>query len=97
MKTHNAHPAGEVSEHLREDAQALLAATAPVAEAKVVEARKRLATAIEKGRETWHTVQEKTVAGAKATDQIIRNHPYKALGVAVGVGALIGYLLRRRD
>jgi ElaB/YqjD/DUF883 family membrane-anchored ribosome-binding protein len=95
--THKAHPAEEVGEQLLADAQALLAATANVAEEKVVEARKRLTAALEKGRETWDAVQEKAVAGAKATDQVIRENPYKALAVAVGVGAIIGYLLRRRD
>lgn len=98
MKSHHTtHKTEEDGEHLMEDAQALLAATAHVAEEKVVEARKRLTAAIEKGRETWHTVQEKAVAGAKATDQIIRDNPYKSLGVALGVGAIIGYLLHRRD
>jgi ElaB/YqjD/DUF883 family membrane-anchored ribosome-binding protein len=94
--THKTSQAEEVGEHLMEDAQALLAATAHVAEEKVVEARKRLTSAIEKGKETWNTVQEKAVAGAKATDQVIRANPYKALGVALGVGMVIGYLFRRR-
>jgi ElaB/YqjD/DUF883 family membrane-anchored ribosome-binding protein len=100
MKTHpshKTHPAEEVGEHLMADAQALLAATAHVAEEKVVAARQRLTDALQKGRETWHSVQEKAMAGAKATDQVIRANPYKALGIALGVGALIGYLLRRRD
>jgi ElaB/YqjD/DUF883 family membrane-anchored ribosome-binding protein len=99
MKTHNAthRHNEEAGEHLMEDAKELLAATAHVAEEKVVEARKRLGAAIEKGRETWNTVQEKAVAGAKATDQVIRENPYKSLGVALGVGVIIGYLLRRRD
>jgi ElaB/YqjD/DUF883 family membrane-anchored ribosome-binding protein len=95
--THKTHQTEEVGEHLLEDAQALLAATAHVAEEKVVEARKRLTAAIEKGKETWNSVQEKAIAGAKATDQVIRDNPYKALAVALGVGAIIGYLLRRRD
>ena len=101
MKTHHTtHRASETEaagEHLLEDAQELLAATAHVAEEKVVEARKRLTAAIEKGKEAWNTMQEKAIAGAKATDQVIRDNPYKALAVAFGVGALIGYLLRRRD
>jgi ElaB/YqjD/DUF883 family membrane-anchored ribosome-binding protein len=100
MKTHTnhrTHQTEEAGEHLMEDAQALLSATAHVAEEKVVEARKRLTAAIEKGKETWNNVQEKAIAGAKATDQVIRDNPYKALGVALGVGAIIGYLLRRRD
>jgi ElaB/YqjD/DUF883 family membrane-anchored ribosome-binding protein len=101
MKTHHtAHKttqAEDVGEHLLEDAQALLAATAHVAEEKVVEARKRLTAAVEKGKEAWENVQEKAIAGAKATDQVIRDNPYKSLGVAFGIGALVGYLLRRRD
>jgi ElaB/YqjD/DUF883 family membrane-anchored ribosome-binding protein len=95
--THKTHESEEAGEHLMEDAQALLAATAHVAEEKVIEARKRLTAAIEKGKETWNNVQEKAIAGAKATDQVIRDNPYKALGIALGVGAIVGYLLRRRD
>ena len=101
MKTHHTnhrgHQTEEVGEHLLEDAKELLAATAHVAEEKVVEARKRLTTAIEKGKETWSNVQEKAIASAKATDRVIRDNPYKTIAVALGVGALIGYLLRRRS
>jgi ElaB/YqjD/DUF883 family membrane-anchored ribosome-binding protein len=100
MKTHHtSHKSHqtEAADTLMEDAQELLAATAHVAEEKVIEARKRLTSAIEKGKEAWNAVQEKAVAGAKATDQVIREHPYQSLGVALGVGALIGYLLSRRN
>jgi ElaB/YqjD/DUF883 family membrane-anchored ribosome-binding protein len=37
------------------------------------------------------------VAGAKATDEVIRANPYKAVGIALGVGVLVGYLLNRRN
>jgi len=84
-------------EHLLEDAEALLTATAHATEEKVVAARKRLTAAIERGQETWKAVQEKAVAGAKATDQIIRDHPYQSIGVALGIGALIGFLISRRN
>jgi ElaB/YqjD/DUF883 family membrane-anchored ribosome-binding protein len=80
-----------------EDAKELLAATGHVAEEKVVEARRRLSEAIEKGKNVWNNVSEKTVAGAKATDEAIREHPYQAIGIAFGVGALIGFLLSRRS
>jgi ElaB/YqjD/DUF883 family membrane-anchored ribosome-binding protein len=91
------HTVSIESEHLVEDAQALLAATAHIAEEKVVEARKRLATALERGREVWNDVQEKAVAGAKATDKVIRDHPYQSIGIALGIGTLIGFLLSRRN
>jgi len=98
MKTHTI--AGELAkpaERLIEDAQDLLAATAHVAEEKVIEARKRLTAAIEKGREAWRNVQETAVSGAKATDRAIRKHPYRSIGIAFGVGMLLGFLARRRD
>ena len=85
------------TESLLEDAQALLAATAHVAEEKVVEARKRLTAAIERGRETWERLQEKALAGAKAADEVVRDHPYQSIGVALSLGALFGYMLGRRN
>jgi ElaB/YqjD/DUF883 family membrane-anchored ribosome-binding protein len=98
MKKHTAsQEVAEHTEHLMADAKELLAATGHVAEEKVVEARKRLAAAIERGKEAWNTVQEKAVAGAKATDEVIREHPYQAIGIAFGIGALVGFLLSRRN
>lgn len=41
-------------------------------------------------------VQEGTVASAKATDRVIREHPYESLGIAFGLGVLIGVLIARR-
>ena len=80
-----------------EDAQALVAATTDVAGDKVAEARKRLTAAIEKSKETWRNVQEKAVERVKATDQVIREHPYQAIGVAFGVGAILAFLISRRN
>lgn len=91
------HASTHDSEHLMADAQELLTATAHVAEEKVIEARKRLTAAIEKGKEALHNIQERAVASAKATDQVIRDHPYHSIGVALGVGALVGYLIARRN
>ena len=54
---------------LAEDARALMAATADVAGEKVGEARKRLAAALERGKELYGQVREKAVAGAKAADE----------------------------
>jgi ElaB/YqjD/DUF883 family membrane-anchored ribosome-binding protein len=81
---------------LAENARALMVATADVPGEKVGEARKRLAAALERGKEIYGRVREKAVQGAKATDEAVHEHPYHAVGIAVGVGALIGYLLTRR-
>ena len=81
---------------LAEDARALMAATVDVAGEKVGEARKRLAAALERGKEIAGDVRDKAVAGAKATDKAVREHPYQAIAIGVGVGVLLGYLVARR-
>jgi len=77
---------------LADDARALLAATADVAGDKVGEARKRLAAALDSGKELYGRVRDKTVDCAKATDEVVHEHPYQAIGIALGVGAILGYL-----
>ena len=81
---------------LAEDARALMAATADVAGEKVGEARNRLAAALERGKEIAGNVRDKAVAGAKVADQTIRENPYQAVAIGIGVGALIGFLVARR-
>ena len=81
---------------LAEDAQALMAATVDVAGEKVTEARKRLAAALASGKQILGRVKDKAVEGAKATDEAVREHPYQAVAVAFGVGAIVGYLVSRR-
>jgi len=81
---------------LAEDARALMAATADVAGDKVVEARKRLTAALDRGKEIYGRVREQAVEGARAADDAVREHPYQAIAFGVGVGALIGLLLTRR-
>jgi ElaB/YqjD/DUF883 family membrane-anchored ribosome-binding protein len=81
---------------LVEDAQELLAATAHIAEEKVMAARERLSAAVQSGREVLDDLKEKAIAGAKATDETIRENPYQSIAVALGVGVLLGYFLGRR-
>ncbi len=81
---------------LADDARALMTATADVAGDKVSEARKRLAAALESGKEIYGRAREKAVEGVKAADEVVHEHPYQAIGIAFGVGALVGYLVSRR-
>jgi ElaB/YqjD/DUF883 family membrane-anchored ribosome-binding protein len=59
------------------------------------ELRAKLETATEKAREVCKRLQEQTVAAAKAADEAVREHPYPAIGIAFGVGVLIGVLATR--
>jgi len=81
---------------LAEDAQAFMLATADVAGEKIENARKRLAVALEGSKELYEKARTQAIAGAKATDAAIVEHPYQALAIGVGVGALVGFLVSRR-
>lgn len=87
---------GDDISQLAEDARALMAATADVAGDKIGEARRRLAVALERSKEVCERVSKKAVAAAKTADAAIHQHPYQAIAIGVGVGALIGYCLARR-
>ena len=82
---------------LAEGARNLMAATADVAGEKVGEARKRLAAALERGKEVYGRVREKAVEGVEATDKVVHENPYQAIAIAIGVGAVIGFVLARRN
>jgi len=57
----------------------------------------RFSDVSEKVRGQYRNAQKKVVAGARAADETIRSHPYESLAVALGVGVLLGALLRRRE
>jgi ElaB/YqjD/DUF883 family membrane-anchored ribosome-binding protein len=82
---------------LAEDARALLDATAEITDEKVAEARQRLTEALADGKQTIARLREKAGQGIQAADQTIRSNPYQSIAIAFGVGALVGFLLRRRD
>jgi ElaB/YqjD/DUF883 family membrane-anchored ribosome-binding protein len=57
--------------------------------------RAKLEAATEKAKEVCQRLQDETVAAAKVTDKAVREHPYQAIGIAFGVGVLIGVLVSR--
>jgi ElaB/YqjD/DUF883 family membrane-anchored ribosome-binding protein len=73
-----------------------MSATADVAGEKVADARKRLTAALERAKEIADNVRAKAIAGAQATDEAVHEHPYKAIGIALGVGIVFGLLIARR-
>lgn len=82
------------------DAEALLGATADDASDKAKEARARLRAAVEKAKSSYEELQSRGIGAAKdavkTTDDSIRSHPYESIGIAFGIGLLLGVLLRRK-
>jgi ElaB/YqjD/DUF883 family membrane-anchored ribosome-binding protein len=85
---------------LARDSEALLKVTAGDLNEKAKEARTRLAAALERAKSTCEDLQDQALATAKATaqkaDLVIRAHPYESIGVAFGIGLLIGVLVSRK-
>jgi len=57
--------------------------------------RAKLENVIEKSKEACDRLQDQTAAAAKAADKAVREHPYQAIGIALGFGVLIGLLVSR--
>lgn len=55
-----------------------------------------LAVTVNHGKEIYDKVRDDVVHRAKATDEAVRMNPYKTLGIALGVGAILGFVLSRR-
>ncbi len=81
---------------LTDEAKNAVGEAADTAENWADSAKSTARSALERARAAYETAQEKAVAGAKATDQCIRENPYTSLGIALGVGVLIGFLIRRK-
>ena len=91
----NKRVAGDLNTVVR-DAEDLMKATAGQSGEAVNEARGRLAAAVEAAKATCIKLEQTTTAAAKATDRCIREHPYETIGVAFGLGLLIGVLVSRK-
>lgn len=97
--THNSHTGEVTRQKLVDDLRVLVldaeelvkAAAGTVAEKSHAE----LTTALERLKTSSRRIEEKAVKGVEAADTIIREHPYESLGVAFGLGLLLGVLVIR--
>ncbi len=79
-----------------QDAESLIKATAGDLGERAREARSRLAASLETAKTNCQKMQGEAVERAKAADQLVREHPYESLGIAFGVGLLLGLLVSRK-
>jgi ElaB/YqjD/DUF883 family membrane-anchored ribosome-binding protein len=82
------------------DAEALLKATANQAGEKVQEARARAEESLSAARERLSEMKEGATQKARELvedgDEYVRNNPWQAVGIAAGVGLLVGLLVSMR-
>ena len=92
---------------LKKDVQELLKATASVVGEKAAEARVKVEESLKVAQDKLAAAQETAVIKGKeaiaATDEYVRDNPWNAVGIAAGVGFLLGIgfaagtFLRRRE
>ena len=82
------------------DTEEMLRATAGQAGEKIAVARERIQASLavykDKLQDAERAVLEKTKEAARATDEYVHDHPWQAVGVAAGIGFLLGLLVSRR-
>ena len=82
------------------DAEELLKATAGQAGDKAVELREKLQIHLTNAKHNLAEAQEKAIEKAKAvgraTDDYVHDNPWRSVGIAAGVGLIVGLLIGRR-
>jgi ElaB/YqjD/DUF883 family membrane-anchored ribosome-binding protein len=82
------------------DAEELLRMTADQAGDAAVDIRSRIQARMNQAKADLMLLQEAAVAKAKAaghaTDEFVHENPWKSIGIAAGVGMLLGLLVGRR-
>ena len=86
----------EEAGNLAHAARGMVNATAGAAGEAGDEVRAQLDAVVDRGREVYDRVCETVVEGARTTDGLLHEQPYKSLAIAAGVGVLFGFLLARR-
>lgn len=57
--------------------------------------REQFKSAQERFVDFYGTAKEKTIAGARYTDDTVRARPYESIAIGVGIGLLAGFLIGR--
>ena len=82
------------------DAEALLKATSNQTGERIQEVRARAEESLRQARARVTQVEEDALKAARemaeATEEYVRDNPWQAIGVAAGVGLLLGIVLGRR-
>lgn len=82
------------------DAEELLRATAGQAGEKVSAAREKVQDSVRHAREKLADIEESVIEqgreAARAADEYVRANPWQAVGIAAGIGLVIGLLVSRR-
>lgn len=82
------------------DAEELLRATASTAGERVAAAREKVQDSLQRAKvklaEVEDVIIDRGKEAARVTDEYVRDNPWRAVGIAAGIGVIIGMLISRR-
>jgi len=82
------------------DAEALIRATSAQTGEKIQEVRARAEESLRQAKDRLIEVEEEALRRARevaeATEEYVRDNPWQSLGIAAGVGLVLGILIARR-
>jgi ElaB/YqjD/DUF883 family membrane-anchored ribosome-binding protein len=58
--------------------------------------KEEIMEALERVKASCRRMEEQAASGLRAADQYVRKHPYESLGIAAGLGLVVGVLLNRK-
>lgn len=83
-----------------EDAEALLRATSALTGEKIQEVRARAEESLRQAKVRLGEVEEEALRRAReiadAADEYVHENPWQSVGIAAGIGLVVGLLLARR-
>ena len=85
---------------LVKDTEKLLQQSADLTGEKAEDLRTQIHQSLSRARATMHnaeaSVRERSKAAVDATESYVQTHPWQSMGIAAGVGMLLGMLITKR-
>jgi len=74
----------------------LIEDSADMANDNIKQLRERITVALDHGKEIYDDVHDDVARRTKAADHTVRENPYQVIGIALGIGAIVGFLVSFR-
>ena len=58
--------------------------------------KEEIMQALERVKASCRRLEEQAASGLRVADQYVRRHPYESLGIALGIGLVVGVLVNRK-
>lgn len=82
---------------LLKDTETLLESLKGELDDKTTKAKEKLEKSLDEFKDAAGEVEDKVMDKVRRTDELVRDYPYQSAGIALGLGLLLGAVLRHRS